>query len=129
MQPRRTGATILTAALLIALAPVVPVARAQQARAFPATAIYAGTVGSHIGQALAPNGRPYSELRTAFMYRDRIVPQCTCNGKDALGMAAIAIETDLTLRSGDMIATNKGFKVFTVLPGMRAQPPVSTKLP
>ena len=74
--------------------------------------IYAGNVGSHIAQALAPNGQSYSALRIAFAYRDRRVPDCKCNGKDIFGMAAIAIETDLTLRPGDIVATYKDLKVF-----------------
>jgi len=76
------------------------------------TKIYAGNVGSHIAQALAPNGQSYSALRIAFAYRDRRVPDCTCNGKDIFGMAAIAIETDLTLRPDDIVATHKDLKVF-----------------
>jgi len=77
-----------------------------------ATQIYAGNVGSHIAQALAPNGRSYSELPTAFAYRTQLVPDCTCNGKNVFGLAAIAIEADLTLRPGDLVATKQGLKVF-----------------
>jgi hypothetical protein len=92
--------------------PATPAKRCSALCPASPTKIYAGNVGSHIAQALAPNGRSYSELRTAFAYRDRLVPDCTCNGKDIFGMAAIAIEADLTLRPGDIVATHKGLTVF-----------------
>ena len=33
-----------------------------------------------------PDGKRYAELSTAFVYREKIVPGCTCNGKDAFGL-------------------------------------------
>jgi Protein of unknown function (DUF2865) len=69
--------------------------------------------GSEIAQAAAPDGRRYSQLENAFRYRQRLVPQCTCNGEDHLGLAAIRIENDPTLRPGDMVATQRGLMAFT----------------
>jgi Protein of unknown function (DUF2865) len=48
-----------------------------------ATKIYSGSTIEH---ATAPDGKRYSELGTAFTYRDKLVPGCTCNGKDAFGL-------------------------------------------
>ena len=69
--------------------------------------------GSEIAQAAALDGKRYSQLENAFRYRQRLVPQCTCNGKDHLGLAAIRIENDPTLRPGDMVATQRGLMAFT----------------
>ena len=40
-----------------------------------------------------------------------MVANCTCNGKDQIGLAPIAIETDSTLRKGDIIAGAGGLMV------------------
>ena len=42
--------------------------------------------GSSIDNSVGPDGRSYRELSTAFTYREKIVPGCTCNGKDAFGL-------------------------------------------
>jgi hypothetical protein len=36
--------------------------------------------GSEIAQATSADGSPYQKLANAFVYRERIVPGCTCNG-------------------------------------------------
>ncbi|WGR98898.1 DUF2865 domain-containing protein [Bradyrhizobium sp. ISRA443] len=64
--------------------------------------------GSSIDNAATENGQPYSELPNAFRYRDEIVTGCTCNGKDSVGLAAIKIEDDPTLRKGDIVAGKDG---------------------
>ena len=38
---------------------------------------------------VAPNGTRYADLDNAFVYRDRVVANCTCNGKDGLGLARL----------------------------------------
>jgi hypothetical protein len=68
--------------------------------------------GGDIADAAASDGKHYSELANAFLYRTRVVPQCTCNGKDPFGIAAIGIENDPTLRPGDMVATQRGLMAF-----------------
>ena len=60
---------------------------------------------------MAENGKPYSELPNAFRYRNEIVAGCTCNGKDAMGLAQVKIESDPTLRSGDIVAGANGLMV------------------
>src|ERR1700694_812681 len=72
--------------------------------------------GGEIADAVASDGKRYSEIGNAFVYRQRLVPQCTCNGKDAFGLAAIGIEADPTLRPGDMVATQRGLVAFTGAP-------------
>jgi hypothetical protein len=70
-----------------------------------ATKIYQG---STIENASA-NGQRYADLGTAFVYRDKIVPGCTCNGKDAFGLVTLSVNKDPTLHTGDIVATNVGF--------------------
>ena len=67
--------------------------------------------GSAIDHAAAENGKPYSELPNAFRYRNEIVAGCTCNGKDPVGLAAVSIENDPTLRRGDIVAGENGLVV------------------
>jgi hypothetical protein len=58
------------------------------------------------------NGSRYSDLTTAFDFRKQVEPNCTCNGSDIFGTAAISIQADITLRPGDIVATENGAKVF-----------------
>jgi hypothetical protein len=68
--------------------------------------------GGGIDHAVANDGQPYSKLKNAFTYRDRLVPGCTCNGRDPTGLAAIDAESDPTLRPGDIVVTKDGPVVF-----------------
>ena len=70
-----------------------------------ATKIYNG---NGIDHAVAPDGKRYSELATAFAYRKKIIPGCTCNGRDAFGLVTAPVADDPTLRPGDIVATNAG---------------------
>jgi len=67
--------------------------------------------GSAIDHAVASNGTRYSSLENAFVYREKIVPGCTCNGKDSFGLAKIDVAHDPTLRQGDIVATGDNVKV------------------
>lgn len=69
--------------------------------------------GSTIDNAVTDNGKPYSELPNAYRYRDEVVSGCTCNGKDAFGLAQIPIEHDRTVRKGDLVAGPDGLMVAT----------------
>ncbi len=62
--------------------------------------------GSSIDHAVGQDGKRYAELSTAFVYREKIVAGCTCNGKDAFGLVNTSVENDPTLRPGDIVATN-----------------------
>lgn len=67
--------------------------------------------GSTIDSASAENGKQYSDLPNAFKYRKELVAGCTCNGKDQIGLAPVKIETDPTLRRGDIVAGADGLMV------------------
>jgi hypothetical protein len=64
--------------------------------------------GSEISRAVARDGSRYSALENAFVYRTRMVSNCTCNGKDSFGVVAVDINADPTLRTGDVVATGDG---------------------
>jgi len=69
--------------------------------------------GSEIGSAVAKDGEHYAALDTAFTYRQQIVPNCTCNGRNARGLAPFDLSSDPTLRPGDIVSTKQGFMAFT----------------
>ena len=68
--------------------------------------------GSSIEHAVAHDGSRYTDLGTAFAYRTKVVPGCTCNGKDAFGLVDMKAADDPTLRQGDVVATNDGFVAY-----------------
>ncbi|WP_022721305.1 DUF2865 domain-containing protein [Rhodopseudomonas sp. B29] len=70
--------------------------------------------GSTIDSARTTTGKLYSELPNAFKYRTEIVAGCTCNGKDAFGLAKIDVDNDPTLRKGDIVAGKDGLMVAGV---------------
>jgi hypothetical protein len=69
--------------------------------------------GGDIGSAVAKDGGRYADLDNAFIYRKQMVPNCTCNGKDAFGLAPLNVATDPTLRPGDIIATKTGLIAYS----------------
>jgi hypothetical protein len=66
--------------------------------------------GSQIDHAVAKNGARYANLENAFVYRQKIVPNCTCNGKNEFGLAKIDVQSDPTLKPGDIVATGDNQK-------------------
>jgi hypothetical protein len=75
-----------------------------------------------IDGAVNANGKPYTSLATAFVYRERLVPDCNCTGDGrAGGMHYVDITEDPTLRRGDIVMTASGAKVFAG--GAKAKPP------
>lgn len=67
--------------------------------------------GGAIDHAYSASGKPYTALPNAFVYRDKIVDNCTCNGKSPLGLARADATDDPTLRTGDIVATTEGLMV------------------
>lgn len=67
--------------------------------------------GGDIDHAVAPTGARYADLEHAFVYRQKIVADCTCNGKDAFGLTKIDVASDPTLRPGDIVANGDNVKV------------------
>ena len=68
--------------------------------------------GGSIDHAIADNGKSYSESPNAFRFRDELVSNCSCNGKDPVGLAQIKIEDDRTVRRGDLVAGANGLMVI-----------------
>ncbi|HEX2116141.1 MAG TPA: DUF2865 domain-containing protein [Alphaproteobacteria bacterium] len=68
--------------------------------------------GSGIDHAVASDGTRYANLRNAFVYRERIVENCTCNGRDPYGLVTLSVGSDPTLRPGDIVATDDGFVAY-----------------
>jgi len=66
--------------------------------------------GSQIDHAVASNGARYANLENAFVYRQKIVPGCTCNGKDVFGLAKVDVASDPTLKPGDIVASGDNQK-------------------
>ena len=69
--------------------------------------------GGEIARAVATDGARYSDLKTAYLYRKQIVPNCTCNGRDIFGLAPIDVKNDPTLRAGDTVSTGDGVIIIT----------------
>lgn len=69
--------------------------------------------GPDIDRAVSFDGKRYASLPNAFVYRKRIISNCTCNGKDPVGLARVDVTKDPTLRTGDVVATSKGLQAFT----------------
>jgi hypothetical protein len=69
--------------------------------------------GAEIGSAVAADGQHYTTLDTAYVYRKQLVANCTCNGRDAFGLAPLDVRNDPTLRPGDIVATKNGLASFT----------------
>jgi Protein of unknown function (DUF2865) len=69
--------------------------------------------GSNIDFATTSDGSRYADLDTAYLYRKHLVAGCTCNGRDAFGLAHIDVNNDPTLKPGDVVATKGGLMAFT----------------
>jgi hypothetical protein len=73
------------------------------------TKIYSGDAIEH---AVADDGKRYSRLDTAFVYRQKVVADCSCNGKDSFGLASLDVSKDPTLRAGDIVARDGTLMAF-----------------
>lgn len=86
---------------------------AEQCHAFCPAAKTKVFGGNGINQSSAADGSRYANLDTALLYRTRTVGNCTCNGRDAFGVARLDVANDPTLRSGDIVAINGGFAAYS----------------
>ena len=84
--------------------------------------------GSEIAQATADDGSTYQKLANAFLYRERIVSDCSCNGRSPFGTANMKVEDDPTLQPGDLIATDHGMVRFQTWRKANAYTPVDRKV-
>jgi hypothetical protein len=95
---------------------------AEQCRSFCPAAKTKIFSGSKINSAVAPDGSRYADLPNALLYRTRVVDNCTCNGRNAFGVARTDIAADPTLRTGDIVAINGGFAAYTGSKSIARQP-------
>jgi hypothetical protein len=69
--------------------------------------------GSNIDSATSTTGERYADSENAFAYRKALRADCTCNGRDAAGLAPIDLMLDASLRAGDVIATTGGLVAYS----------------
>ena len=69
--------------------------------------------GSNIDNATAISGERYADSENAFAYRKALRADCTCNGRDAAGLAPVDLTLDASLRAGDVIATTDGLVAYS----------------
>ena len=69
--------------------------------------------GSNIDGATSANGERYADSENAFAYRKALRADCTCNGRDAAGLAPVDLMLDASLRAGDVIATTDGLVAYS----------------
>jgi hypothetical protein len=69
--------------------------------------------GSSIDTAYSEEGKRYADSANAFAYRSSLRADCTCNGRNPAGLAAIDLSLDDTLRPGDVVATTEGLVAYS----------------
>ena len=69
--------------------------------------------GSTIDGATSAAGERYADSEKAFAYRKALRADCTCNGRDAAGLAPVDLTLDTSLRPGDVIATTNGLVAYS----------------
>jgi hypothetical protein len=69
--------------------------------------------GGTIDNAASLSGERYAESENAFAYRKTLRADCTCNGRDPVGLAPVDLTLDSSLRAGDIIATTDGLVAYS----------------
>jgi uncharacterized protein DUF2865 len=69
--------------------------------------------GNSIDSAVTVSGERYADSENAFAYRKALRGDCTCNGRDAAGLAPVDLTLDTSLRAGDVIATTDGLVAYS----------------
>jgi hypothetical protein len=69
--------------------------------------------GSNIDGAMTTTGERYADSENAFVYRKALRADCTCNGRNAAGLAPVDLTLDTSLRAGDVIATTDGLVAYS----------------
>jgi hypothetical protein len=72
--------------------------------------------GSTIDNATAVSGERYADSENAFAYRKALRADCTCNGHNPSGLAAVNLALDDSLRPGDVLATSDGLVAYSGKP-------------
>jgi hypothetical protein len=68
--------------------------------------------GADPTRSVAADGTRYADLQNALVYRERVVSDCSCTGNGPGGLARIDIDSDPTLREGDVVVRPAGLVVF-----------------
>lgn len=89
------------------------VSAAQMCQSFCPASATKTLAGSNIARAFASDGTRYADLPNAYLFREKYLADCTCNGRDGMGLAAVDISFDATLRPGDIVATTTGLVAFS----------------
>jgi hypothetical protein len=67
--------------------------------------------GEEMAQAVSLNGRPYTELPTAFQYRKAVDPACSCRRPgESWAQTLKALGPDDTVVPGDVVVTEQNAK-------------------
>jgi hypothetical protein len=69
--------------------------------------------GSNIDGASTASGERYPDSENAFAYRKALRADCTCNGREPVGLAPVDLTLDASLRAGDVIATTSGLVAYS----------------
>lgn len=86
---------------------------AQMCQAFCPASVTKVYFGTSIDGAYAATGERYAESENAFAYRKALRADCTCNGRDPVGLAPVDLALDNSLKAGDVIATTDGLVAYT----------------
>ena len=68
--------------------------------------------GGAIENSYSSDGKRYSDIPNAFVYRAKLVTDCSCDGKSPTGLVRQDVNDDETLRQGDIVATNEGLMSY-----------------
>jgi Protein of unknown function (DUF2865) len=69
--------------------------------------------GSSIDNAYAASGERYADSENALAYRKALRADCTCNGHNPAGLAAVDLALDYSLHPGDVLATTDGLVAYS----------------
>ncbi len=85
----------------------------QMCQAFCPASVTKVFFGSHIDSAMTTAGERYADSENAFAYRKALRADCTCNGRNAAGLAPVDLTLDTSLRAGDVVATTDGLVAYS----------------
>ncbi|WP_156042289.1 DUF2865 domain-containing protein [Bradyrhizobium sp. URHD0069] len=85
----------------------------QMCQAFCPASVTKVFFGNNIDSASSANGERYADSENAYGYRKALRADCTCNGRDPAGLAAVDLTLDTSLRPGDVIATTDGLVAYS----------------
>jgi hypothetical protein len=83
--------------------------------------------GSSINDAYAASGERYADSENAFAYRKALRADCTCNGHNPAGLAAVDLALDDSLRPGDLLATSDGLVAYSGIGSATTRPRISRR--